>query len=110
MFLHSHPPITNTILSCLKVCWYNLLEPSAGSPSQTNIIIKLYFNSSYAMDGLSADKLRIFLHPVETDSIPKKKTHENESAGTEETGVTTLTSIMDKRDQVNPIFIWMKNQ
>ena len=98
--LQSYPEMTKTFRTYLALL----------TSSETNQIHQINFIFSYAMDGLSADKLRIFLHPVEMDSIPKKKTHENESAGTDETGVTTLTSIMDKRDQVNPIFIWMKNQ
>ena len=58
------------------------------------------FFTSYAMDGLSADKLRIFLQPVETESKPKVKSHENDSAGSEETAVTTMPSVA-KQDQVN---------
>jgi hypothetical protein len=95
--MKSNSPITEILKSYLAFSTY----------LETN---QIHFIFSYAMDGLSADKLRIFLHPVETDSIPKKKTHENESAGTDETGVTTLTSIMDKRDQVKTILICMKNQ
>ena len=55
---------------------------------------------SYSMDGLSADKLRIFLQPVEAESRPKVKSHENDSAGPEETAVTTLPSV-SKPDQVD---------
>jgi hypothetical protein len=51
------------------------------------------------MDGLSADKLRIFLHPVESESRPRLKLNENESAGPEEGAATTLPSVV-KQDQV----------
>jgi len=59
------------------------------------------------MDGLSADKLRIFLHPIEMETKPKKKMNENETSSSEETAVTTLSSIADKREQVrkNPLSI-----
>jgi hypothetical protein len=59
---------------------------------------------SYAMDGLSADKLRIFLNPIELETKSRKKAHENESASPEETAVTTLTSVADRRDQVLKTF------
>ena len=68
--------------------------------SNKNSILFYLFFTSYAMDGLSADKLRIFLQPVETESKPKVKSHENDSAGSEETAITTMPSVA-KQDQVS---------
>jgi hypothetical protein len=58
------------------------------------------FPFSYSMDGLSADKLRIFLHPVDTETRPKLKNPDNESSGQDDGPATTLASVADKRDQV----------
>ena len=54
------------------------------------------------MDGLSADKLRIFLHPVDQDSKPRLKLNENESAGSDDVVATTLPSVT-KQEQVNAL-------
>ena len=58
------------------------------------------------MDGLSADKLRIFLNPVELETKWRKKYSENESAGFDEqaVAVTTLPTVADRRDQVFMFF------
>jgi len=51
------------------------------------------------MDGLSADKLRIFLHPIDMDSKPKKKVNPEETQNSDDPSVTTVASV-DKKDQV----------